>query len=153
MQATLTRQPRIAEGESRNKDEPYTTRAINIAPYPKPAFTADKSDYLLCPGILPQTAEASPIQIGADHATITKLRVKDFFSEIRDLLKIDNAYRGVRDMDYLAGEPLERFDGSHADVASKLQAFFGELVELVAEDNAYRGVCRDQRGGCEKCSA
>ena len=92
--------------------------------------------------------EKSPRIIGENHAEITKLRVKDFFNEIRDLLMIDNAYRGFYNVDHYAREANDRHTANCTEMTNMMRVFFQDLTLLVKEDNSYRGInCTTEKEG------
>jgi len=73
------------------------------------------------------------------HNEIVKSRAIHFFDELTDLIKIDNAYRGVNDVLY-----YNSVNTNYTDTIDRMKIFFEETTKLINEDNIYRGITAEQ---------
>lgn len=134
MQTTLAREISVSDCELQDLDEPYTTGIVRTALFHNSAVIE-----------LQRKAEESLTRVVSSnlfvppYKEIAKARTKTFFNELTHLLMIDNAYRGICDVGYHAGE-TRKDDVERNDVKDGLKIFFSELTALITEDNGYRGI-------------
>jgi len=132
------------ESDTRFTDEPLTTGIVSTTFSNSLIFIENKNNDDPC-HVREFPTMIAPLSrhIDTNHTEVTKLRIKDFFNELKDLLKIDNAYRGIYRMDSCSVITHDEFETDHISMVNEIQTFFYKLTELIKEDNQYRGAFQE----------
>jgi len=151
MKATLSTDIPSATSERNTElaDEAHTTRSPQVTATGVLTSEGQKTHFCYL--------EEHPINLDQNlppfvpnHAAINRARTRNFFAEIKDLLVIDNAYRGMLGVNCLVEASGKGCKTTSSDI---MRVFFHELTVLVKADNSYRGLNDERKEFEEKCSA